>query len=371
MSEANAPTVIDGAGQVREGEGLDVDAIARWLEAHAPDVAPAGSRVALAQFPKGHSNLTYLLTLTPPEGAAREVVLRRGPFGSKVRSAHDMGREHRLLSGLHPLYPKAPRPIAACDDAAVLGAPFYVMERIVGVIPRRAFPKGVVVDHAALASAFVDELVALHAIDATRPGLAELGIYKGPGFAARQVAGWGGRWEAARTEPVPDLDHVLAELVRRTPPDAGAVVVHNDFKYDNLVLDPADPTRIIGVLDWEMATVGCPLMDLGTSLGYWVEAVDPPFFRMFAFGPTDAPGAWDRARIVDEYARRSGRAVADPVFYFAFGLFKIAVVAQQIYKRFVEGHTSDKRFASFGQAVSALAALAKKALDVGRVSGLG
>jgi len=362
-------TAVDRAGEVRAGEALDVEVIASWLAHHAPEVAPEGSRVTLAQFPKGHSNLTYLLTVTRPDASAREVVLRRGPFGSKVRSAHDMGREHRLLAALHPLYPKAPRPIAACDDASVLGAPFYVMERLVGIVPRRTFPKGIEVDNAALAQAFVDELVALHAVDATRPGLVDL--YKGPGFAARQVSGWGARWEAARTEPVPELDRVLAELVRRTPLDHGAVVVHNDFKYDNLVLDPLAPTRIIGVLDWEMATVGCPLMDLGTTLGYWVEASDPPFFRMFAFGPTDAPGALDRARLVEAYAERSGRPISDPVFYFTFGLFKIAVVAQQIYKRFVEGHTHDKRFASFGQAVVALARLADNALTVGRVSGLG
>ncbi|MFO0750125.1 MAG: phosphotransferase family protein [Myxococcota bacterium] len=367
-ANAGATPGIDGTATVRDGEALDLAALERWLATAHPELA--SGPLTLAQFPKGHSNLTYLLTLgAHGDTPARDVVLRRPPFGSKVRSAHDMGREHRLLSGLWPVYPKAPRPLAYCDDPAVLGAPFYLMERIVGIIPRRTLPRGIEVDHRRLSLALVDELARLHAVDATRPGIVEL--YKGPGFAARQVTGWAERWQNAKTQDVPAVDDVIAELVRDIPADQGQVIVHNDFKYDNLVLDPADPTRIIGVLDWEMATVGCPLMDLGSALAYWVEATDPQTIRMFAFGPTDAPGAITRQELADAYAERTGRAVTRPLFYFAFGLFKLAVVAQQIYKRFVEGHTNDPRFASFGHAVAALGALARTALERQRLSQLG
>ena len=352
--------MLDLAQVVREGEGLDVTALGAWLATHVPTLS---GDITVTQFPKGHSNLTYLLTI-----GGHEVVLRRPPFGSRVKSAHDMGREHRLLTALRPAYNKGPKPIVYCDDTSVLGAPFYLMERIVGIIPRRTLPKGVTVDHAQLSRALVHELAALHAVDTHTPGLDEL--YKGEGFAQRQVSGWSDRWHKSKTQDVPAVDSVIAELARAVPADQGRVVVHNDFKYDNLVLDPADPTRIIGVLDWEMATVGCPLMDLGSALAYWVELADPQPIRMFAFGPTDAPGALTRAELVEVYGEAAGRSVTRPVFYFAFGLFKLAVVAQQIYQRFVEGHTKDARFASFGHAVAALGALARSALDRDRVSGL-
>jgi aminoglycoside phosphotransferase (APT) family kinase protein len=361
----SAPTpAIDAAAPVREGEALDLAALRRWLDVACPELV---GDVALTQFPAGHSNLTYLLTI-----GDREVVLRRPPFGARIASAHDMGREYRLLSALHPVWPRVPRPLACCDDAGVLGAPFYLMERLRGVIVRKRLPAGVDaspegVDR--LCGALADTLVEVHGVDWRAAGLGPL--YKGDGYVARQVSGWTRRYDAARTDDVRAIEDAARWLAANLPTDASPTLIHNDFKHDNLVLDPADPTRVVGLLDWEMATIGDPLMDLGTTLGYWIEATDPPHIQAFAFCPTNVPGAWSRARLVEEYARRSGREVTDPVFYFVYGLFKLAVVAQQIYRRYKLGHTQDERFARFLLGVQVLGDLATRAIDRGRVDRLG
>ena len=360
---AGVSGVIDGAGPVRPGEELDTAALAAWLRARLVEIADDAS-IAVEQFPAGHSNLTYLVRV-----GEREVVIRRPPFGSEVKSAHDMGREHALLSALAGRFP-VPRPLGYEPDRAVLGAPFYAMERVVGLIPRKklGLPEAGSETYRRLSEALVSVMVDLHAIDWRAVGLE--GLYRGEGYARRQVEGWSRRWEDARTAEVPSVEALRAELMRDIPADHGATVVHNDLKYDNLVLDPDDVGHVIAVLDWEMATVGCPLMDLGTSLGYWVEATDPAAMKMLAFVPTMEPGNLDREGVVRRYEERSGRTVARPVFYFVFGLFKLAVVAQQIYKRFVTGKTGDKRFAMFGQAVVTLGELGVRALDRGRVSRL-
>lgn len=360
---------IDTPREVRAGEELEASALAAWVARRFP--ALAGQPITVRQFPSGHSNLTYLVT-----AGDSEMVLRRPPFGSQVKSAHDMGREFALLSALHGRFP-VPRPLALEEDAAVLGAPFYTMERVVGLIPRKTL--GVPADAATyghLSDALVDTMVALHAVDWRAAGLDAL--YRGEGFVRRQVEGWSRRWDDARTEDVPSIERVRGELLRDVPADSGATIVHNDLKYDNLVLDPRgfDPgdaaplsaRSVLAVLDWEMATVGCPLMDLGTSLGYWVEAADAAPVRMMAFVPTTEPGSLDREGIVRRYEERSGRAVSRPVFYFAFGVFKLAVVGQQIYRRFVTGKTQDKRFAMFGAAVRTLGELGVRALDADRIS---
>ncbi len=352
---------MDTTKPVRAGEELDLDKLRPWLATHLPALT---GDISVEQFPAGHSNLTYLLRI----GEA-EVVLRRPPFGSEVKSAHDMGREFALQSALQGRFP-VPRALAYEADAAVLGAPFYLMERVVGVIPRKKL--GVPADAATytrLSEGLVDTMVRLHAVDWRAAGLDTL--YRGEGFVRRQVEGWSKRWDDARTEDVPHIERLRAELVRDVPADVGATVVHNDLKYDNLVLDPADLGNVRAVLDWEMATVGCPLMDLGTSLGYWVEASDPAAMKMMAFVPTYEPGSFDREGVLRAYEAQSGRAVQRPVFYFVFGLFKLAVVGQQIYRRFVLGKTQDKRFAMFGQAVRTLGDLGVRALDRDRISGLG
>ena len=348
--------IEDAPRIVRSGEELDLVRLANFLRSQG---LPSDG-LSQEQFPKGHSNLTYLV-----RAGGRELVLRRPPFGSKVRSAHDMGREARILLKLQPVFPLAPRVVALCDDVSVLGPPFYLMERLHGVILRGPEPRGIALSPEqarAVGVSFARTLGALHAVDFRAAGLEG----KPEGYVRRQVDGWTKRWQDARTEDVPDMEAIARWLVERMPPESGAAFIHNDFKYDNLVLDPADLTRVIGVLDWEMSTVGDPLMDLGTVLGYWVESGDPDALKALAFGPTFRPGSLTRAQLVEEYARASGREPPRMLFYSCFGLFKIAVIVQQIYKRYVEGLTKDERFAGLGKGVRILAHAAAEATVRGR-----
>jgi aminoglycoside phosphotransferase (APT) family kinase protein len=354
---------------VRPGEEVDPERLVAWLVEHLPDAAASALPVTVEQFPGGHSNLTYLI-----RQGNRELVLRRPPVGSQVRTAHDMGREYRVLSRLGPLYPKAPRALAACDDPAVLGAPFYVMERVRGVILRHPkLPAGVDLPPERmrrLSEAAVDGLAELHAVDFRAAGLADFG--RPEGYVERQVAGWSERWRKARTDDVPDLDRAASWLAEHLPADPGQpTLLHNDYKYDNLVLAPGDLTRIVAVLDWEMATVGDPLMDFGTSLGYWIDPDDPPAARHLPTGPTTHPGNLSRAEVVERYARQTGRDVSKILFYYVYGVFKIAVIAQQIYYRYRQGLTKDERFAALGSAVRLLGWTAARAIEVGRMDRLG
>lgn len=355
---------LDEADEVRAEERLDLEPLRRFLEAALPGTA---GPVSVLQFRKGHSNLTYLVRI-----GEREAVLRRAPFGTKVKHAHDMGREFRLLSALQGVYPGAPRPIAFCEDPAVLGAPFYLMERMRGVVLRgdgagSGIPLGPALLRATSA-ALVDALVDLHAVPIAGTPLASLG--RPEGYVARQVKGWTERYLAAKTHEIGTVEAAGAWLATNVPAERGAALVHNDFKYDNVVLDPADLTRVVAVLDWEMAALGDPLMDLGTTLGYWVDADDPPELRERAYGPTAAAGSLTRLEVVERYAARSGRAVPSPLFYYVFGLFKIAVILQQIFKRFVDGHTRDERFGALDRRVRILGAQAARALERGRIDGL-
>jgi len=271
---------MDSTRPVRPGEELNASALALWLRERMDGVE---GPVEIEQFPGGHSNLTYLLRF-----GDRELVLRRPPFGSKVKTAHDMGREFRILSRLHAVYPKAPRALLHCDDPEVIGAPFYVMERVRGVILRhQRAPEGIDLPPAtlrALSEAAVDGLAELHAVDYDAAGLGDLG--RPEGYVARQVSGWSERWRNARTDDVPDVDRAAAWLADNQPPERGAALIHNDYKYDNLVLDSGDLSRVVAVLDWEMATLGDPLMDLGTSLGYWVDPDDSSERLILPAGPT-------------------------------------------------------------------------------------
>jgi len=360
----------DAARPVRDGEELPVEPLRAWLAERLPDLAgdAGGAPLEVEQFPGGFSNLTYLLRLGP-----RELVLRRPPRGSDVRSAHDMGREHRILSALHAVYPKAPRPLAECQDSTVIGAPFYVMERVRGVILRDGarLPEGALGPDtmSRLSSALVDGLVELHAVDFAACSLGGLG--RPEGYVARQVSGWTERWAKARTDDVPDVDTAAAWLSRNQPADGAPALIHNDFKYDNLVLN-AGLDRILAVLDWEMATIGDPLLDLGTSLGYWLDPDDPAGWRTLGFlGLTARPGNLSRSGVLQGYARASGRDPGDGVFLYAFGLFKITVIAQQIYARFQRGLTRDPRFAGLGHVVRACGAQTKRAIELRRIDRLG
>ncbi len=351
---------LDSSAAVRAGEELPIEPLQRYLCEHLPDAA---GPLTVEQFPAGYSNLTYLLRL-----GDRAMVLRRAPFGNQVKTAHDMGREYRVLAGLSTVYPLAPRPLLYCEDLALLGTPFYVMERRRGIILRKQLPPGLTIGSATargLGCALIDNLAALHALDYRAAGLGDLG--KPDGYVGRQVKGWTERYSKARTHEIPAMENLARWLGENLPPESGASLIHNDYKYDNLVLDAGDLTRIVAVLDWEMATVGDPLMDLGTTLGYWVEAGDPAPLQQIAMGPTTLPGSLTRRELVERYAERTGRAVTHAVFYYAFGLFKVAVIVQQIYARFVRGSTRDPRFADLDRLVAVLAEQAERVVSAGRL----
>jgi aminoglycoside phosphotransferase (APT) family kinase protein len=325
---------------VSSGEELDVAAVDRWLAGVAPGLAGPPD---VTQYSGGASNLTYRLRYRN-----RDLVLRRPPPGTKARSAHDMAREHDIQKALKPAYPAVPTKVGLCRDPAVLGTDFYVMERIDGPIPRARLPEGVRLDPAGvrrLCTGLIDKLVELHQVDAAAIGLAALG--KGPGYPRRQVEGWSARYERARTWNVPSFARVRAWLAERVPGDLATCVIHNDWRLDNAVLDPADPTRIAGVLDWEMATLGDPLMDLGGALAYWVHADDPLPMRATRRQPTHLPGMLRREEVVAYYLERTGLRPASWAFYEVFGLFRLAVIAQQIYFRYHHRQTRNPAFRRF------------------------
>ena len=328
---------------------LDVARLVDWVTAQR-GVAPKA--VAVAQFRGGSSNLTYGL-----DWDEARWVLRCPPPGGAIAGGHDVLREARLLTRLAEALPWAPRPVLVSADDAVLGVPFYVMERLDGLILRRDAPEGVTLDMRAVSEALVRALVELHALDPAALGLADFG--KPAGYVARQVAGWTRRLAAAKTGEHAALDQVAAWLATHLPPEGPACLLHNDFKLDNVVLDPADPTRIVGILDWEMAALGDPWTDVGTSLAYWVEAQDPAPMQALRFGPTHLPGAFTRAEWLARYAALSGRDPGDVRFYQVLGLFKVAVVGQQLFARHAAGKSQDARFATLDQAVAALAGQAR------------
>lgn len=356
MTGARADLAEDVPRAVRPGEELDLAALTGYLERELG----ARGAVAVEQFPGGHSNLTYLV-----HHGDRGYVLRRPPFGSRVKSAHDMGREVAVLSRLAPVYARAPRVIAYEPGGDVLGAPFYLMERRRGVILRKDLPAALAADHARVrrvCELLIDALVELHAVDFTAAGLGELG--KPVGYIERQVTGWTARYHGAQTDDLPAVAEVAAWLATHRPADGAPALIHNDYKFDNVIFDPA-LEAITGVLDWEMATVGDPLMDLGTSLAYWAQASDPPAYHQLPFGPTARPGMLTRAEVARRYLERSGRATEHLVFFYAFGLLKTAVIAQQIYYRYAQGLTRDPRFAAMIGAVRLLAEQARTAIERG------
>jgi aminoglycoside phosphotransferase (APT) family kinase protein len=258
--------------------------------------------------------------------------------------------------------------VGLCEDESILGAPFYVMHRIAGPIPRRTLPDGydwTPERTRALCENVVDRLIELHRVDVDAAGLEPLG--KGPGYPRRQIEGWSQRYEKARTWNVPSFRRVRGWLADRCPVDAGHCVIHNDFRLDNVVLDPTDPTRVVGVLDWEMATVGDPLMDLGGALAYWIQADDDAFFRDFRRQPTTVPGMWTRSEVVEWYCRRRGVSMTPDRwrFYEAFGLFRLAVIIQQIWYRYAHGQTHNPAYAGFGAAVAYLEQRTRRVLSTG------
>jgi aminoglycoside phosphotransferase (APT) family kinase protein len=339
---------------VRDSEQLDWPRVEKWLRAQLADVIPGIDLTApmvVEQFPGGHSNLTYLVRFGPAE-----LVLRRPPFGPVAPTAHDMAREFRWLSAVHPVFPLAPRVYALCEDASIVGSVFYVMERRHGIVVRHDEPLAVRDKpdvRARVSGAMVDGLAALHAIDIEAAGLSHLG--KPVGFVERQVKGWSERWRRSQSGALPEMDDLAEWLVRELPPNPAVPgIVHGDFKLDNVMLDADTPERLVAVFDWEMTALGDPLVDVGIFLAYWV-AVPPGGARDALTTVTSRPGYFSRDQIIERYAGASTRDLSSLRYFEVFALFKIAVVIQQIYYRFVVGQTDDPRFAVFGDRVTALA----------------
>ena len=331
--------------EVREGEDFDLQAVERELRGRIEEL-PDGT-LEVRQFPSGASNLTYLLKIGDWEG-----VLRRPPLGPIPPKAHDMGREFGLLMKLHEAYPFAPKPYFFESDESVVGAPFYVMERRDGVVIDDSFPEGVEADEKLrhdISRTVADTLVKLHAVDPWEAGLEDLG--RPEGFLGRQVDGWMGRYDKAKTEEIDEVRPLTRWLSENVPESPEPTIIHNDYKLNNLVLDPDDLTRVRAVLDWEMATVGDPLFDLAVSLSYWTQPDDPDELKEILPTVTSEGGFMTRRELVERYAETSGRDVTDMHWYIVFGYFKLAGILQQIYARYHKGQTKDDRFAAFGEHV--------------------
>lgn len=336
---------------VRPGEELDIAALSEYLRGKIEGGAP----LEIEQFPNGHSNLVYLV-----RSGRREYVLRRPPLGPVAPKAHDMAREYRVLQAVHPYFPEAPQVFLLCEDPGILGGTFFLMERRRGVVIRDTAPAefaSIPEFPQLLSEAFIDCLGRLHAIDIEETGLNSLG--KAEGFVERQVRGWADRWGRARTEEVPEIERVIQWLHDRLPSSREATLVHNDYKLDNVMIRPAGD-GIEAVLDWEMATVGDPLADLGLTLCYWTWAnvAAQENGHAPAVTITTQPGWYSRERLLQRYTERTGRDVSGVGYYEVLGVFKLAVILQQIYYRFRRGHTHDQRFRHFDRQVRALARLA-------------
>jgi aminoglycoside phosphotransferase (APT) family kinase protein len=340
-------TLLDQPAPIRSGEELDAAKLEPYLRQHFPNESGA---LEIRQYPSGHSNLTYALRL-----GERELVLRRPPFGSKVKSAHDMSREFRVLAKLHAVYPPAPEVLAYCDDESVVGAPFYIMQPIHGVILRKHLPPDLGFTPKKtrqLSVSFIDNLIRLHRVDYAAAGLADLG--KPDGYLARQVRGWTERYHGSKTHDYPQVEKISEWMQHHMPLTHSISLVHNDYKFDNVVLDASDLTKIAGVLDWEMCTIGDSLTDLGTTVGYWVDASDPEELKKHLADVTTQPGSLNRAEVVQRYAKTTGRDATQIVFYLVFARFKLAVIIQQIFYRYHQGLTKDARFAAMPERIKAL-----------------
>lgn len=322
----------DTPGQVRDEDAFDAAAVHEWLSARVDGLSGAPS---VRQFAGGASNLTYQLSY--PD---RELILRRPPGGHRAASAHDMRREYRVQDGLKPVFPYVPSMLAFCDDESLIGSEFYVMDRIDGIILRRDIPEGLELGRGQvreLCTDVIDKLVELHQVDVEAAGLSDLG--KGAGYVRRQVEGWSDRFRKARTDNVPDYAEVMEWLAANQPEDVATCLIHNDFRFDNVVFDAPDTMNVVGILDWEMATLGDPLMELGATLSYWVQADDDDFIKQSRRQPTHVDGMLTRAEIIDYYIGKTGLPIDNWTFYEVYGLFRVAVIIQQLYRRFHDGGT--------------------------------
>ena len=335
---------------VRQGEELDLPVLDKFLRRKI-DLLPGG-KLEILQFSAGHSNLTYQIKL-----GNWEAVLRRPPLGPVAPKAHDMGREYKILSELNPIFSVAPRPLLYSEDPTIVGSSFFIMERKHGMVIDTSFPEGVQVTRELcrrLSQVMVERLVELHEIDHKQTGLAE--ISKPEGFMERQVHGWIGRFERAKTDEIPVVDSLKKWLVNHIPKQSEAAIIHYDYKFNNAMFNE-DLTEMVGLFDWEMTTVGDPLADLGVAMSYWNQGNDS---ELLINGLGKAPvtavhdGFFTRKEFIELYAQKSGRDITNFNFYLTFAYFKLAVIGQQIYYRYKKGQTSDTRFANFNHFVKNL-----------------
>jgi aminoglycoside phosphotransferase (APT) family kinase protein len=347
--------MIDQPAAVRQGEELDQVKLQRYLRGALPGFEKG---ISIQQFPSGYSNLTYFI-----QASGHHYVLRRPPVGANIKSAHDMEREFNVLTKLKQAgYSKVPEAIHLCEDLTVMGCKFYLMKRVEGVILRNRLPKDVSISEDSfrlLSKATIDQLVYLHKLDLDTTGLNTLG--KPDGYVARQVDGWTKRYTNSQTDDIASMNEVAKWMQQHQPSNSRKAFIHNDFKYDNLMLNPENLTEIKAVLDWEMATVGDPLMDLGTTLAYWAEGKDSDSLKPFNL--TWMPGNFTRREVVDYYQQKAGEQINDIVFYYAFGAFKVGVICQQIYQRYKLGVTKDPRFAMLIHVIKACGENARKAIE--------
>lgn len=358
---------IDSPTSIRQGEEIDLVRLNEYFQSALAGYEPI---IEIAQFPGGYSNLTYLL-----KTVSKAYVLRRPPFGAKdIKGGHDMGREYKILCAIHASgYEKIPRPVIYSEDESVMGCPFYIMERVEGVILRaKDAPK--LLNNVSpemmrkMSEALCDNLVDLHAIDIEAPTgqqFSLINIGKPEGYIQRQVEGWYGRYTASQTDEIPAMENLANWLKTNLPKEGKPTLIHNDYKYDNLVLNASNWAEILAVLDWEMTTVGDPLMDLGTTLSYWAEANDGQFEK--GFNLSWLPGNLTREEFAGRYAEKSGRDVSNILYFYIFGLFKNSVVIQQIYSRYKKGLTKDERFADLIYGVKALSKKGVVSLEKGRM----
>lgn len=346
--------------EIRPGEEINAENLRAFLR---ENLGATTDEIEVSQFPAGSSNLTYCVKI-----GDEEYVLRRPPFGNTVKSAHDMKREFDVLSRLSEVYQPAPKPLIYCNDEAIIGSEFYLMERRNGLIIRGKSPESL--EHSPdlqrkVCESFIENLAELHSLDYKKIGLENLG--KPEGYATRQVEGWTKRYFNAKTDEHFEVEKAIEWLNANIPESHGATLVHNDYKFDNVMLDPKDLTEITAVLDWEMVTIGDPLMDLGTTLGYWMSKDAGAEMLSMPFNPRVLMENISRRELVEIYGKKSGTDVSDIFFYYVFGTFKIAVIAQQIYFRFHRGFTNDKRFAAFNQFVNALGKIALSAIKTEKI----
>ena len=354
---------MDSPREIRDGEEFAVETLKTYLSENNINA----DDLSIKQFPSGYSNLTYFL-----KSSSQEFVLRRPPFGAKsLQGGHDMFREYNVLKNLKSQFFKIPDVYLYCDNSEIIGAPFYLMERVEGYIIRpnlqqKDSPGKEVIQN--VSKSLVSTLVELHNVDIYQANLNELGNING--YVKRQVEGWIKRYNHSKTDSIENMEFIASWLDENQPVEVQRSIVHNDFKYDNLVLDKDNHSKITAVLDWEMATIGDPFMDLGTTLGYWVDKNDLPELKLFQLSATTLDGNPTREGILELYEKESGKNISNPVFYYVFGLFKIAVIAQQIYFRYKKGYTKDRRFSLLNLAVMSLSVMAKQAIIKNRLSDL-